>query len=160
MTLLITPADSAFSKCIRERTNWTCEVCGRYHPIGTKRAGLHCSHWMGRGNWSTRFDPLNAFAHCWPCHKDMASNVPYFADWVAEQIGVDKAFEVRAMSKQPARGVRKLVPDIAKHYRRQHKLMEAIRADGWGGRIEFSPYPIDGDPYIPDGYRVAMREDV
>lgn len=89
----------------------------------------------------------------------MGSDAPYFADWVAEVIGIDKAFEVRALSSQPAKGIRKQVPDIAKHYRRQHKLMQQIRANGWQGRIEFQPYGVDADPYIPDGYRVAMRED-
>lgn len=159
MSLLITPADAAFSKCIRERVNWTCEVCGRYHPEGNKRRGLHCSHWMGRGNWSTRFNPLNAFSHCWGCHREMASDNTYFADWVAEQIGVNKAFEIRALSKQPARGIRKQVPDIAKHYRRQLRLMQDIRRDGYGGRIEFQPYGVDADPYIQQPWREAMKED-
>lgn len=159
MALLITPADQSFSRCVRERTNWTCEVCGRYHPEGNSRMGLHCSHWMGRGNWSTRFDPRNAFSQCWPCHRDMGSNAPYFADWVAECLGTNVAFEVRALSSKPAKGIRKQVPDIAKHYRRQHKLMQAIRAEGWQGRIEFAPYGTDGDPWIQQPWREAMRED-
>lgn len=79
-----------------------------------------------------------------------------FADWVAEQVGVDVAFEVRALSKQAAKGIRKQVPEIAKHYRRQHKLMQAIRADGWTGRIEFSPYGTDGDPWIVEGWRQVV----
>lgn len=158
MSLLITPADAAFSKAIRERTNWTCEVCGKYYPEWEKkRMGLHCSHWMGRGNWSTRFDPRNAFSHCWGCHRDMAADKNYFADWVAEQIGTNVAFEVRALANKPARGIRKQVPDIAKHYRRQHKLMQAIRADGWQGRIEFVPYGVDADPYIPDSEQVWRK---
>jgi len=160
MSLLITPADQAFSRCIRERTNWTCEMCGKHYPEGEgKRMGLHCSHWMGRGHWSTRFDPFNAFSHCWGCHREVASSVEFFADWVAGQIGTDKAFAVRALAHQPARGIRKQVPAIAKYYRRQHKLMQAIRADGYGGRIEFQAWPTDSDPWIPDMYRIAMRED-
>ena len=66
MALKRTPADIAFSKCIREAANWTCERCGTSYPKNAP--GLECSHHHTRGAWSIRFHPLNAEALCTGCH--------------------------------------------------------------------------------------------
>lgn len=58
--------DSLFSNYIRERDGWKCVSCKtQYHPP-TK--GLHCSHYISRRNWGTRFDPDNCDALCYYCH--------------------------------------------------------------------------------------------
>ena len=38
-----TPADKAFSDCVRSASEWTCERCHTYYEEG-RRMGLHCSH--------------------------------------------------------------------------------------------------------------------
>lgn len=68
----ITPADSWFSKCIRARAKWRCERCEKQYDQSS--TGLHCSHYFGRGNWSTRFDPDNCEALCFGCHAEMGAN--------------------------------------------------------------------------------------
>src|SRR5690349_13419351 len=66
--------DYWFSLCVRQRANWHCECCGNYYEpwIGKNgepaNPGLHCSHYIGRANYATRFEPLNVFAHCYGCH--------------------------------------------------------------------------------------------
>src|SRR4030095_8318714 len=52
-------ADDLFSKYIRARENYTCQRCHRYFENGI---GLDNSHYWGRGNWTTRFDPENCDA--------------------------------------------------------------------------------------------------
>ena len=67
MKIKIKPADSIFSNEIRGRDEWTCQRCGGQHTPPTQ--GLHCSHYWGRGNKKTRFDPRNCIALCYPCHQ-------------------------------------------------------------------------------------------
>ena len=66
MRIKLHPADSLFSNLIRERDGWRCQRCGGQHTPPTR--GLHCSHYFGRGNKTTRFDPRNCVALCFACH--------------------------------------------------------------------------------------------
>jgi hypothetical protein len=63
----IDKADQTFSAYIRERDNWTCQRCKTKYEPGSQ--GLHCSHFFGRRNESTRFEPSNATAICFGCHQ-------------------------------------------------------------------------------------------
>lgn len=144
MAIKITPADKAFSLCIRERAHWRCERCGRVTP-DDKRMGLHCSHWQGRGSWSTRLHPLNAFAHCYGCHSHFEQHPVLFADWVVARLGQDIADRISALSNRPGYSVKRQVPAIAKFYREQHKAMLVKRAEGVGGWLSF-----DICPLVPD----------
>lgn len=158
MSLLITPADKLFSLCVRERAAWTCERCGTYYPEG-KRMGLHCSHFMSRGNWSTRFHPLNAFAHCYGCHQYLSSRPSLFSDWVVERLGITAVDGLIRLSHEPARGLRKRTKEIAAWYRAVNKAQQADRKDGAMGRIEFEICPILPDfPQVD--FRTAMGDDV
>ncbi len=136
MALLITPADKAFSLCVRERANWRCERCGRVTP-DDKRMGLHCSHWIGRGSWSVRFNPLNAFAHCYGCHAYFEGRPALFTDWVVERHGKDVADKLKALSHKPAKGLRKRVGEIAKWYRQENKAQLQKRKEGDTGWLPF-----------------------
>lgn len=54
-------ADKIFSEWIRARDK-RCINCGR-------TSNLTCSHFWGRGNSATRYDPENCDTLCWmPCH--------------------------------------------------------------------------------------------
>lgn len=140
MALLITPADKAFSLCVRERANWRCERCGRITP-DDKRMGLHCSHWIGRGSWGVRFHPLNAAAHCYGCHAYFEGRPALFTDWVHERIGEQAADKLLALSKKPAYGIRKSVATIAKFYRGENKAQLEKRKGGEMGWLQFNISP-------------------
>ena len=36
MAVKITPADTAFGKCVKERASWRCERCGTQYQEGDK----------------------------------------------------------------------------------------------------------------------------
>lgn len=145
----ITPADKWFSSCVRIRTNWTCEYAGTYFPDPTKRMGLHCSHYKGRGNWSVRFDPVNAFSHSYGSHSKFESNPDEFRLWVISQIG-EGSHELlleRANDIYLGREYRKAnklkegrTTVLAAHYRREFERMEEMRNDGVIDRIEFEAF--------------------
>ncbi len=80
------PLDDLFSKLVRERANWCCEKCGKYHPEGTRRS-LHCSHFFSRRKRSTRWDPRNAAAHCFKCHQELGENPIEFTKWIKAYLG-------------------------------------------------------------------------
>lgn len=98
MRIKLDKADIAFSQYIRERDNWTCQRCKRKFPPKTQ--GLHCSHYFGRGNECTRFDPENCDALCMGCHSAWDSNKEDYRDFKVKQLGEErfKALRVRASS--------------------------------------------------------------
>lgn len=73
--------DSLFSKLIRERDG-KCVFCGK---LGGK---LECSHFWGRGNKATRFDPKNCDALCFHCHMINEGNKQGdYRNWKINQLG-------------------------------------------------------------------------
>lgn len=137
--MLTTPADKWFSLCVRERAAWVCEYCGKQYERGAQ--GIHCSHYFGRGYWSVRFEPINAFAHCFFCHQKMESNPDMFHAWVEKRLGAvrldllrEKAYNL-TLAKEIRRTKGK--GEIAKHYENEHARMMVVRACGELGRIEF-----------------------
>jgi hypothetical protein len=136
-----TPADIAFSKCIRERSGWTCERCDTFYPEG-KRQALHCSHFHGRGKWSVRFDPNNAFTHCYGCHQYLGSRPLEFTAWAVDKLG-STFFEIlteRAGDTNLGRRAKREAKQIAKYYRDQHANMLTQRDLGITGRIAVVGY--------------------
>lgn len=59
--------DALFSKYIRLRAKSTCERCGKTYPSNSR--ALHCAHIFSRGKLSVRYDPRNALALCYGCHR-------------------------------------------------------------------------------------------
>lgn len=144
-----TPADKWFSLCVRCRTNWTCEYKAMHFPDPSGRKGLHCSHFYGRGNWSTRFDPMNAFAHSYGSHQLLGSNAKLFAGWALEKMGKMEfdSLVCRSLDTKIGREYRKAnklkegrTTALAAHFKREYEKMEEMRKDGITGRIEFSSY--------------------
>lgn len=142
MGIKITAGDAAFSKCVRERTDYTCEHCGKQYDRSS--TGLHCSHFHGRGNYSVRFDPDNAFAHCYGCHSYFGGNPHEFRDWAYKQLGEGRYSILLEKKNDTLVGkyMRRLNKDgdIARHYREQLKALQAMRADGKTGRLEFTGF--------------------
>ena len=119
----ITPADAAFSKCVRARAGWACERCGAYHGPGSR--GLGCSHHHGRGAWAIRLDPLNAEALCTACHFLVGGTEERRKEVLTE-------YEQALLFERKADiGLAKMyrktkgVGPIAKYYREQFKEIEA-----------------------------------
>lgn len=134
----VTPADSAFSKCVRERAEWKCEKCGTQYDESSQ--GLHCSHHHSRGNWSIRFDPLNAEALCYGCHSHYGGTEQRRNEVMSE---IEQGLLYEKMNDHDlGREARKTKGkgDIAKHYREELERMKKQRAEGVTGRIEFVGY--------------------
>lgn len=139
MAIKRTPADAAFSDCVRERANWTCEKCGNYFPEGS-RGGLDCSHHYGRGNWEIRFDPLNAEALCYGCHSHYGGTPQRIKEVVTSEINDILLEKMQDRSLGRLSRKTKGKGEIAKHYRAQLKEMKKLRDDGHGGRLTFIGY--------------------
>jgi len=140
MSIKINPADQWFSKCIRERANWTCEHCLTVYERGAQ--GLHCSHLFGRRAYAIRFCPDNAFAHCFGCHQKLGSNPVDFTLWATAKIG-QGMIDILTEKKNDislAKLHKKNTKEVAAHYKREYAVMLDKRADGHIGRIEFPAY--------------------
>ena len=130
-----TPADDAFSKCIRAAANYTCERCGTPHLENSM--GLHCSHHHSRGNWSIRLDPMNAEALCYGCHSLVGGTEERRLEVLTDgenAILWEKKADVRLAKeykKTKGKGA------VAKHYRDQYKAILEKRELGVAGYIPF-----------------------
>jgi len=134
----IRSADKWFSLCIRERVAWFCERCGRDTPQD-KRMGLHCSHYHGRGKWSTRFNSDNCEALCYGCHMHLTANPHKHQQRQLLKLG-DGLYDIlneKAQDLKFGRTVKRDQKLVAKHYREQHKLQLEARAQGEMGRVDF-----------------------
>lgn len=129
--------DAVFSELVRERVNWTCESCGKYYPEG-QRMGLHCSHYVGRAHKATRWEPANAFAHCFGCHAKFEGNPGLFYRWYVERMG---PYTEQAIVEKGRTITRWRTPDleaIHRHLKAELKRMKDLRANGETGRIDFA----------------------
>ena len=136
----ITPADKWFGYCVKERVNWTCERCGTQHERGSR--GLHCSHFFGRGNHAIRYSPINAFAHCFGCHRRLGSNPHEFTDWVKNKLGLQTYETLVELSNDLMLGKqnRREKKEIAAHYKAEYERIMKLRSEGETGRIEVVGY--------------------
>lgn len=84
-------ADALFSRWIRNRDKWTCQRCHKVYPSsGPESAGLHNSHYWGRGKESTRFEPDNCDALCMGCHMV----------WEKDERDQYKAFKIKQLGQK------------------------------------------------------------
>lgn len=94
----IDQADKYFSLWIRSRDNWSCQRCGtKYEP---PTSALHCSHFKGRGKENTRFDPDNADALCYGCHRYFTAQPDEHYRWQVERKGQELVDELLLRSNQ------------------------------------------------------------
>ena len=134
--------DHYFSLCVRERTNYTCEVCFKQYDRSS--CGLHCSHYFGRANKSVRWHSDNAFAHCYGCHQKLGANPHDFAFWVQKMLGEGR-YDLLVERKNDTSLAKDLVKDdkkglIAKHYQTEYKLLRYMREQGETKYIDFTDY--------------------
>lgn len=134
----INPADSAFSKCVRERNDWICERCGKQYEKGSM--GLHCSHIYSRRHRTIRWAGDNAQALCFSCHQWYGGNPADSGLWLQDLLGEGHIAILREKRDSMVKVPKTEEKDIAKHYREELKKLEAQRAEGKTGRIEFESY--------------------
>ena len=111
MKIKVNKLDAIFSQLVRTRDNWTCQVCGKYFPEGERRS-LHCSHFHGRRKQSVRYEPLNAAAHCFACHKYLSENPLEFADWILSHLGPAGVALLTVMANKPVKRSKKDKEDL------------------------------------------------
>jgi len=131
--------DSAFSKLIRTRVDWHCEVCGTYYPEG-KRQGLHCSHFHGRAIKSTRFCPVNCTAMCYGCHRKMESQPYQFNQWMIDHIGQREFDRLVERANTLVRFRDKDRQEMLAHFKAELERLQSLRDRGKTGRLEFSAW--------------------
>ncbi len=85
-------ADSKFSKAIITRDK-KCLNCGW-------TSMLSCSHFFGRSNYATRFDPDNSICLCIPCHEEWESKKDgIYKDFMIAILGQDRFDRLEKKSK-------------------------------------------------------------
>lgn len=136
MKVKLDKRDRLFSKLIRERVNWTCQRCGRYHPEG-QRQSLHCSHIFSRRKRSVRWHPDNAVAHCFACHQYLGENPIEFAAWAEGILGEHRMALLRSLAGQMQKWTKPQLEDLYQDMKAAHEDMVARRNSGETGRLEF-----------------------
>jgi hypothetical protein len=113
----LAPEDVAFSLYVRTLNRWKCQRCGRYFPEGD-RQGLHNSHWEGRGNQATRFDPDNCVAFCYGCHAYMETRKgTEYREFMIKRLGKARFNALVARSRVTTPRTKAEKKKIAIHYR-------------------------------------------
>ena len=130
--------DKWFSKCVRMRARWKCEVCEKQYDESSM--GLHCSHHFGRRHKATRTEPLNCIAACYACHRKLEEDPLFHVDFFKKHIGED-VYEILAEKHRmilPKREYDERM--ISKHFREQFKQQQKKAAEGVQGRLDFIGY--------------------
>ena len=113
MKVRIDPRDTKFSQLIRERDGYTCVFCGRSKEQGYV---MQNSHFWGRGNKATRFDPLNCDTLCFTCHsKNEGNKQGFYRSWKIEQLGQEEYDKLEKRAKEIVSYGKFEKPIIAKH---------------------------------------------
>lgn len=95
---MTTTEDRRFSMYIRERDNFTCQLCGEVFPPNS--ALLQCAHMFGRWKPSTRTDPDNACALCWECHPWMDQHPTEKAEFWILRLGETRFMQLQVRSNE------------------------------------------------------------
>lgn len=138
MSLKRSPADVAFSKCIRERADYTCERCGKQYDKSS--TGLHCSHNFSRSHRTIRWCKDNALALCFACHQWFGGNPADSGRWLENKIGSGAVEILREKMRSKIKVTKQEEKEIAKFYREELKKQQEKRADGAQGIVEFESY--------------------
>lgn len=136
MKIKIDPADRYFSLCVRERAGNRCEVCAR----SSEDYRIDCSHLFSRRHNATRWNPFNAFAHCFVCHQRLGGNPVEFTRWAESKLGPAKVEALRVKHQMTLKLSAKDKAFIADHYRKEHKAMLAKRKEGNTGYLQFKDW--------------------
>jgi len=123
--------DALFSKLIRERDDYTCQICGE--NFRDNPGFLDCSHHIGRARGSTRFYPDNASSKCRDCHNDLDRRPLDHYEWVRDTLGYTRWESLRGLGRLKTRRTGKDFAEMAKTMRAQIKSLESRREAGEKG---------------------------
>ena len=138
MAVKINPADQAFSRCVREAHDWTCEKCGSRHEKNSM--GLHNSHIFSRRHRTIRWAKDNTQALCFNCHSWYGGNPADSGYWITEVKGEGFMQALREKRDMRIKVPKSEEKQIAKHYREQLKIIEQKRSEGQTGYIDFESW--------------------
>ncbi|MDP8078353.1 hypothetical protein [Phocoenobacter skyensis] len=138
MSIKRTPADNYFSKCVRARTNYCCERCGKQYDSSS--VGLHCSHNYSRRHRTIRWCKENALALCYSCHEWFGGNPADSGVWLREKLGEGVINILKEKMNSKMKVPKNEEKEIAKHYKEELKKIEQARANGFYGIVEFESW--------------------
>lgn len=133
MSIKISPADQAFSHCIHEAYNHTCDRCGRVGRV-------ECSHVHSRKHRTIRWCIENAIAKCHTCHRWWHENPTEAGLWFIENYGQGREDLLLEKKRQKVKVSKLEEKEIAKHYREQLKILKEKRSQGEEGFIAFESW--------------------
>ena len=138
----LSPADIAFSQCVRAAYDYVCQKCGIQKPPVSRRggSGMELSHRYGRRHRTIRWCKDNGDCLCTRCHRHFEENPLDYAAWILERDGqglIDLLREKRDSMVKVSKIEEKA---IARHYRLQLKNIEEKRLAGETGVIQFESY--------------------
>ena len=133
MSVKITPADKAFADCVKAAYDYTCQVSG-------VQGRVELSHIHSRRHRTIRWCKENALPKCHYKHRWWHENPTEAGLWFLNKYGqgmVDLLIEKKNNKFKVPKSEEK---EIARHYREQLKIIEAKRAEGQTGYIDFVSY--------------------
>ena len=116
--------DTAISNYVRSKAKFTCERCKKaYNPnVKYGLSGLHCSHYMGRTNKSTRFELENLDCFCNGCHSYFEDRKQTaYRDWKIEKHGLHTVERLEWDSRQTRKWKDYELIDLIKKYKDEVK---------------------------------------
>ena len=134
----ISPADTWFSRCVREAAGWACLRCGKQHEENS--TGLHNSHIFSRRHRTIRWCKDNTQALCFSCHQWFGGNPVESGRWVEEIAGTG-LISLLIEKKNSNVKVSKLEEkEIAKFYKKEWEKLRQRRAEGETGKLDFESW--------------------
>lgn len=126
MKLKRNATDKYFSDIIRERANWKCERCLK--DFSDNHQGLHCSHFIGRGNKNVRWDLDNASALCggmapwgiYGCHKVLSEDPGQHYLFFEKKLGRARLEELIQRSREMMKGSGRTEESIRKELKAEY----------------------------------------
>lgn len=132
------PADDAFSKCVRAAADYTCQKCGNVYDKSS--TGLHCSHNFSRRHKTIRWCKDNALSLCFHCHSWFGGSPWESGPWLEDKLGIGLIEMLVEKKNAKIKIPKSEEKEIAKHYREQLKIIQEKRASGKTGYIDFVSY--------------------
>ena len=121
---LIKVLDKVYSEYIRLRTSDSngycrCITCGRvYHW-----KSLDCGHFIGRGNYSVRFNELNTAPQCVECNSYNGGERVKFEKTLINIHGIEAVEELKRIAKQEERPTNEELRKMIIMYKEKLKIL-------------------------------------
>ena len=94
----IRKTDKDYSKYIRTKANWKCEICGRDYSFDHSK--LENAHYFTRNRETTRFDDRNCHALCKSCHRKAHEDKRYYEAFMIKKYGKREFDRLAILSNQ------------------------------------------------------------